>query len=80
MDMSHIAKRAKEQPSFSGPAAAPGEPARHVPPRSTARMALKILELFSPDEPEFGVSEMGRRLGVHKSNISRLVAALIGPH
>jgi DNA-binding IclR family transcriptional regulator len=47
-----------------------------VPPRSTARTTLKILELFSPDEPELGVSEMGRRLSVHKSTISRLVATL----
>jgi DNA-binding IclR family transcriptional regulator len=39
-------------------------------------MALKILELFSPADPVLGVSEIGRRLGVHKSNVSRLVAAL----
>jgi DNA-binding IclR family transcriptional regulator len=50
--------------------------ARRVPPGSTARQALKILELFSPDEPVLGVSEIARRLGVHKSNVSRLVAAL----
>jgi DNA-binding IclR family transcriptional regulator len=49
---------------------------RRVPPRSTARLALKILELFSPAEPVLGVSEIGRRLGIHKSNVSRLVAAL----
>jgi IclR family KDG regulon transcriptional repressor len=41
-------------------------------------MALKILELFSPEDPVLGVSEIGRRLGVHKSNVSRLVAALQG--
>ena len=50
--------------------------ARHVPPRSTARVALKILELFSPSDPVLGVTEIGRRLGIHKSKVSRLVAAL----
>ncbi len=49
---------------------------RRALPGATARLALKILELFSPEEPVLGVSEIGRRLGVHKSNVSRLVAAL----
>ncbi len=53
-----------------------GSGAGRAPPGSTARTALKILELFSPEEPVLGVSEIGRRLGVHKSNVSRLVGAL----
>jgi len=71
-----IEKDTREMAPFAvphGPAEGPG---RQIPPRSTARTALKILELFSPDEPELGVSEMGRRLGVHKSSISRLAATL----
>jgi IclR family transcriptional regulator, KDG regulon repressor len=32
--------------------------------------------LFSPEDPVLGVTEIGRRLGVPKSNVSRLVAAL----
>lgn len=56
--------------------AAADDQVRRASPGSTARQALKILELFSPDEPVLGVTEIGRRLGVHKSNVSRLVAAL----
>lgn len=58
------------------PIEAAGGVVRRALPGSTARTALKILELFSPEEPVLGVSEIGRRLGVHKSNVSRLVAAL----
>lgn len=74
--MPQIEKDTREKSPFFAPNCAAVESARHVPARSTARTALKILELFSADEPELGVSEIGRRLGVHKSNISRLVAAL----
>ena len=61
---------------FPAPPGSAIEPARGAPSRSTTRTALKILTLFSLHEPELGVSEMSRRLGVHKSNISRLAAAL----
>src|SRR5436190_21237178 len=37
--------------------------------------ALTILELLA-DERELGVTELGRRLGVHKATASRLVATL----
>lgn len=43
---------------------------------SSARMALRILGLFSEQEPVLGVSEIGRRLGIHKSKASRLISAL----
>jgi IclR family KDG regulon transcriptional repressor len=71
--MLRIVKQADEIPLVPALARAAD---RTVPPRSTARLALKILELFSPEEPLLGVSEIGRRIGVHKSNVSRLVAAL----
>jgi DNA-binding IclR family transcriptional regulator len=74
--MPHLDKDTQEKSPFFAPKRAAAEAGRHVPARSTARTALKILELFSADEPELGVSEIGRRLGVHKSNVSRLVAAL----
>jgi DNA-binding IclR family transcriptional regulator len=74
--MPQIERDTRENSPFFAPRASAVQPVRHVPPRSTARTALKILELFSAHEPELGVSEIGRRLGVHKSNISRLVAAL----
>jgi DNA-binding IclR family transcriptional regulator len=74
--MQHIVKRPGEKSVLVPPAGFTVDASRQVPPRSTARTALKILELFSPEEPELGVSEMGRRLGVHKSTVSRLVATL----
>jgi DNA-binding IclR family transcriptional regulator len=66
----------REMAPFFAPDRAANELPRQLAPRSTTRTALKILELFSADEPELGVSEMARRLGVHKSNVSRLAAAL----
>jgi len=39
--------------------------------------AVSILELLA-QEGELGVSELGRRLGVHKATASRLVATLVG--
>jgi len=38
--------------------------------------AIAILKLFSLESPERGVSEIGRRLGLHKSTVSRLVRTL----
>jgi DNA-binding IclR family transcriptional regulator len=69
-------KAAEQMGAAPLPIGTVGGVAHRAPPGSTARTALKILELFSPKEPVLGVSEIGRRLGVHKSNISRLVAAL----
>jgi DNA-binding IclR family transcriptional regulator len=37
---------------------------------------LAILDLFSAEEPVLAVSEMARRLGVHRSSASRLAATL----
>jgi len=39
--------------------------------------AVSILELLA-QEGELGVTELGRRLGVHKATASRLVATLVG--
>lgn len=38
--------------------------------------AISILKTFSRDEPELGVTEIGNRLGLHKSTAHRLVGAL----
>jgi IclR family acetate operon transcriptional repressor len=38
--------------------------------------ALSVLELLAGPEPELGITELGRRLGVHKATASRLVATL----
>ena len=42
----------------------------------TVKKAVEVLNCFSHQEPELSVGELSRRLGVHKSIISRLVAAL----
>jgi len=38
--------------------------------------AVSILELLADSQGEMGVTELGRRLGVHKATASRLVATL----
>jgi IclR family KDG regulon transcriptional repressor len=41
----------------------------------TVRNALRVLEEFR-DEAELGVTELGRRLGLHKNNVFRILATL----
>ena len=58
-------------------AGTPIEPAASRPAAVGALThGLAILDLYSADEPELGVGEMARRLGVHRSSASRLAAAL----
>jgi DNA-binding IclR family transcriptional regulator len=38
--------------------------------------AVALLKAFTVDEPEIGVTELARRLRLHKSTVSRLLAAL----
>jgi IclR family transcriptional regulator, KDG regulon repressor len=40
------------------------------------RRALKILDLFTPEAPVWGVSEIARHMRLPKSNVSRLLADL----
>jgi IclR family transcriptional regulator, acetate operon repressor len=47
------------------------------PVQSVAR-AIRILELVAEHPGQLGVTELGRRLGVHKATASRLVATLAG--
>lgn len=42
----------------------------------SVRRAIAILRCFSAEESELGVSELARRLDVHKSTISRLLSTL----
>jgi IclR family transcriptional regulator, KDG regulon repressor len=46
------------------------------PPLSSIRRALQILQTFSAERPEMGVTEVSRFLGVHKSSISRIIGTL----
>ena len=41
----------------------------------TVTNALRVLEVFA-DEDEIGVSELSRRLDLHKNNVFRLLATL----
>lgn len=45
-------------------------------PAGSLTHGLAILDLFSAEEPELGVGEMARRLGIHRSSASRLAATL----
>jgi DNA-binding IclR family transcriptional regulator len=43
---------------------------------STLDRAMRILHAFSTEEAELSVSDLSRRLGIHKSIVSRMVASL----
>jgi DNA-binding IclR family transcriptional regulator len=45
-------------------------------PRKTVDKAMRILQAFSAAQPELSVGELSERLGMHKSVVSRLAAAL----
>ncbi len=40
------------------------------------RKAVALLKAFGHDQPELSVAELSRRLGIHKSTVSRLLGAL----
>lgn len=59
-----------------------GERAHPADPQAGTRLssvtsALRLLKIFSAQEPEMGVSELARRLGVAKSTAHRLVSTLV---
>jgi len=43
---------------------------------SSIQRALRTLQTFSADQPELGVTEISKILGVHKSSISRIISTL----
>jgi Mn-dependent DtxR family transcriptional regulator len=46
-------------------------------PVSAVRSATRILRAFSIAEPELGVAELARRLGVSKAGVHHLLATLV---
>jgi IclR family acetate operon transcriptional repressor len=42
----------------------------------SVQRAIAILKAFSIDRPELGVNELSRKLGLHKSTVSRLLSTL----
>jgi DNA-binding IclR family transcriptional regulator len=45
---------------------------------SSLSRAVRVLEAFTPDEPELSVTELARRAGLHVATASRIVAQLAG--
>jgi DNA-binding IclR family transcriptional regulator len=45
-------------------------------PIQSVNRAIAILDAFSINEPELGVTELSHRLGLHKSTVHRLLASL----
>lgn len=43
---------------------------------SALRNGIQVLQAFSREEPVLGVNEISRRLGLHKSTVSRILATL----
>ncbi len=48
------------------------------PPSSTVAKALLILENFTEENPEWGIRDLGRDLGINPATVYRLVATLHG--
>lgn len=46
------------------------------PTVTTVSKAVRILKTFTFREPELGVNEISRRVGLHNSNVSRILATL----
>ena len=59
-------------------AAAPRQ--RRDPTIHAARHAIEVLRCISQARPEIGVSEIARRVGMHKSSVSRLISTLEAQH
>ncbi len=48
-----------------------------APPLSSVEKALKILQTFTAETPELGLTEIARRLRSHKSSVFRILATLL---
>ncbi len=65
--------------------ASPKSPARSLnrnPRRDSQRLssvttAIHLMKIFSEEEPELGISELAKRLGIAKSTVHRLASALL---
>jgi DNA-binding IclR family transcriptional regulator len=68
----------KDSPARRKPNASTDAPARarRDPFVTAVRHAVQVLRSFSADAPHQGVSEIARRIGLHKSSVSRLVGTL----
>lgn len=53
-----------------------GEAKRHQNSTSPIRRALRLLNAFGPSQPELGVSELSRIVGLHKTTVYRILVTL----
>ncbi|MCP4426604.1 MAG: IclR family transcriptional regulator [Chloroflexi bacterium] len=49
---------------------------RTTPPIQSIQRAAAIMRCFTEKEPELGVTDIGQRLGLHKSTVSRMLTTL----
>lgn len=72
----------KESAPFHPPATSIGKRGPKIPKQKadyeikSVSNALDILEAFTGDDAELGVTELGKRLDLHKNNVFRLLATL----
>jgi IclR family transcriptional regulator, KDG regulon repressor len=67
---------ARRPAAVSGNGRSPARPAAETRSVVALRRGLAILDAFSASQKEFGVNEISRLLGMHKSTVSRLCATL----
>ena len=54
--------------------------AKREPTVHAVRHAVELLRCIAQAQPEISISEAARRVGLHKSSISRLIATLVAEH
>lgn len=59
---------------------APAATKRRSSTVQSVQHAIEVLRWVSQSQPEIGISDLARRIGLHKSSISRLVATLAAEH
>lgn len=53
---------------------------KRPPTVHAVRHAVEVLRCISQAQPEIGISELARRVGMHKSSVSRLISTLAAAH
>jgi len=75
-----VSRRRDEQTARTARRASAAGARSRAPTVIAVRHAIDILRGFSARAPQQGVSEIARRMGLHKSSVSRLVATLEQDH
>ncbi|MBS7700830.1 MULTISPECIES: IclR family transcriptional regulator [unclassified Chelatococcus] len=56
------------------------KPSKREPTVHAVRHAVELIRCIAQAQPEISVSEIARRIGLHKSSVSRLIATLVAEH